>query len=184
MQPIATDRIEWSVCHNYDPVLWQRWLGHLTRKTRPDMTYNVFSWTLSPTQSVNLQKWLNRSRCCLGYGLRWVQGSMFQMGVHNARFSRPCVAAMGPFCPVTFATCYCYYYCGVYMQIMRPSHLLVVSSVWDSLVIRASQTSGTDEANSTSCPYGDQRLSTGNHVYVRNWDEAIHLWHLQNSGNI
>jgi len=35
-------------------VLWHCWLGHLTRK-KPiaDMTYNVFSGTLNPTQSVN-----------------------------------------------------------------------------------------------------------------------------------
>ena len=30
------------------------WLGHLTRKTRPDMIYIVFSGTLKPTQSVSL----------------------------------------------------------------------------------------------------------------------------------
>jgi len=30
-------------------VLWHCWLGHLTRKNRPEMTYNVFSGTLNPT---------------------------------------------------------------------------------------------------------------------------------------
>ena len=34
-------------------VLRHCWLGHLTRKTHPDMTYNVFSGTLNPAQSIN-----------------------------------------------------------------------------------------------------------------------------------
>ena len=34
-------------------VLWHCWLGHLTRKPVPDMTYNVFGGTLSLTQSIN-----------------------------------------------------------------------------------------------------------------------------------
>ena len=34
-------------------VLWHCWLGHLTLKTRPHMTYNVFGGTLSLTQSIN-----------------------------------------------------------------------------------------------------------------------------------
>ena len=32
-------------------VLWHCWLGHLTRKTVSEMTYNVFSGTLNPTHS-------------------------------------------------------------------------------------------------------------------------------------
>jgi len=35
--------------------LWHCWLGHLTRNIPvPDMTYNVFSGTLNPTQSIDL----------------------------------------------------------------------------------------------------------------------------------
>jgi len=34
-------------------VLWHCWLGHLTRKPVLDMTYNVFSGTLNPTESIN-----------------------------------------------------------------------------------------------------------------------------------
>jgi len=30
-------------------------LGHLTHKTHPDMTYNVFSGMLNPTQSLLLE---------------------------------------------------------------------------------------------------------------------------------
>jgi len=33
-------------------VLWHCWLGHLTRKTVHEMTYNVFSGTLNPTHSL------------------------------------------------------------------------------------------------------------------------------------
>jgi len=32
-------------------VLWPCWLGYVTRKTVPEMTYNVFSGTLNSTQS-------------------------------------------------------------------------------------------------------------------------------------
>jgi len=39
---------------NYCPsVLWHCWLGHLTCKIIPDMTYNVFGGTLTPTQSIS-----------------------------------------------------------------------------------------------------------------------------------
>ena len=34
-------------------VLWHCWLGHLTHKTVPEMTYNVFSGTLNPTHSTH-----------------------------------------------------------------------------------------------------------------------------------
>jgi len=30
---------------------------------------------------LSVQKWLNRKRCCLGFGLRWAQGSTYYMGV-------------------------------------------------------------------------------------------------------
>ena len=43
----------WSLGSLLPSVLWHCWLGHLTRKTRPDMTYNGFSGTLNPTQSIN-----------------------------------------------------------------------------------------------------------------------------------
>jgi len=44
----------WSLGPLLLSVLWHCWLGHLTRKTRPQyMTYNVFTGTLNPTQSVN-----------------------------------------------------------------------------------------------------------------------------------
>ena len=32
-------------------VLWYSWLGHLTHKPVPNMTYNVFSGTLNPAES-------------------------------------------------------------------------------------------------------------------------------------
>jgi len=35
------------------------WLGHLTRKTVPDMTYNVFGGTLNPTL-LRYYIWVNR----------------------------------------------------------------------------------------------------------------------------
>jgi len=39
---------------NYCPsVLWHCWLGHLTHKMVPDMTYNVFGGTLNRTESIN-----------------------------------------------------------------------------------------------------------------------------------
>ena len=41
-------------------VLWHCWLGHLTRKTVPDVTYNVFGGTLSLTQSINQSVSLQR----------------------------------------------------------------------------------------------------------------------------
>jgi len=36
-------------------VLWHCWLGHLTVKPVPDMTYNVFSGKLNHTQSINFR---------------------------------------------------------------------------------------------------------------------------------
>jgi len=39
-----------------------------------DMPEDTLSWAV--------QKWLNRSRCRLGCGLGWTQGSMCYMGVH------------------------------------------------------------------------------------------------------
>ena len=43
----------WSLGLLLPSVLWHCWLAHLTRKkTVPEMTYNVFSGTLNPAQSV------------------------------------------------------------------------------------------------------------------------------------
>jgi len=42
-------------------VLWHRRLGHLTRKTVPKMTYNVFSGTLNPTHFEVNSKYSNSS---------------------------------------------------------------------------------------------------------------------------
>jgi len=46
---------DWSLFleHLLPSVLRHCWLGHLTRKTHPDMTYNVFCGTLNPAQSIN-----------------------------------------------------------------------------------------------------------------------------------
>jgi len=65
--------VDWSLSLLLLPsVLWHCWLGHLTRKTVPKMTYNVFSGTLNRAQSKlsahasQQPKWhLNRfSRLC------------------------------------------------------------------------------------------------------------------------
>jgi len=55
---------------------------------------------------------LNQSRCCLGYGLGWAQGSMCYMGVHIVAtwriwLNRPCAAAIRPSCRITLTTCCC-----------------------------------------------------------------------------
>jgi len=43
----------WSLGPLLPSVLWRCWLGHLTHKNlSPDMTYNVFSGTLNPAESV------------------------------------------------------------------------------------------------------------------------------------
>jgi len=48
------DGIEaWSLGPLLLSVLWHCCLGHLTRKTHPNMTYNVFSGTLNPTHSIS-----------------------------------------------------------------------------------------------------------------------------------
>jgi len=44
----------------------------LVERTCPGMPHDILSWAV--------QKWLNRSRCCLGYELGWAQGSMCYMG--------------------------------------------------------------------------------------------------------
>jgi len=54
MMPIVADGIEWSVC---------RWVG-----------WSAQSWAL--------RKGLNRSRCRLGCGLRFDQGTMYYIGAH------------------------------------------------------------------------------------------------------
>ena len=45
---------DWSlIFRTYLPsVRWHCWLGHLTRKTGPDLTYNVFGWTLNLALSI------------------------------------------------------------------------------------------------------------------------------------
>jgi len=67
-------------------VLWHCWLGHLTRKNPspvPDMTHNVFSGTLNPTQSkisALMVGWYVRhigttmSRLTRGGALHWIDG--------------------------------------------------------------------------------------------------------------
>jgi len=52
----------WSLGPLLPSVLLHCWLGHFTRKKPvPDMTYNVFSGTLNPTQSVS-QPWNKKTR--------------------------------------------------------------------------------------------------------------------------
>ena len=71
----------------------------------------VVRWSVGLSRSWTLQKRLNRSRCRLGYGFVWAQGSMCQMGMHidatwRIRLNRPCATAMWPFCRMTLTSCY------------------------------------------------------------------------------
>ena len=95
MRPIVTDRVAWSVCHTSEPCKngWTDrdaiWIGDSTwlrepcirsgldphgqgqlwgGKGRPIVKYR-------DTLQSSVQKRQNRSRCCLGCGLRWAQGS-------------------------------------------------------------------------------------------------------------
>jgi len=49
-----------------------RKMATLRWRAGPDISDDTPPWAV--------QKWLNRSRCCLGCGLRWAQGSMCYVG--------------------------------------------------------------------------------------------------------
>jgi len=58
----------------------------LGERTCPGMPDDTLTWAV--------QKWLNRSRCRLGCGLGWADGSMCYMGAHWRCLNGSCLAAM------------------------------------------------------------------------------------------
>jgi len=82
-------------------VFWHCWLGHLTRKTRPRNTYNVFSGTLNPTHFTSLQcrkVWLTPTTTCRAVTLPKRETSWNLVGCPKlTKRSQPLVGRSSPY---------------------------------------------------------------------------------------
>jgi len=83
-----------SVCHTAEPMEMQFGLRTLVGPmnhvldggSHPPMGRTSFegkkgAFHCKARLPLSVQKWLNRKRCCLGFGLWWAQGSTYYMGV-------------------------------------------------------------------------------------------------------